>query len=46
MRRYWYVSSIKEISDEYDMSISKVKMILFRSRNELKLFLEREGIAL
>ena len=46
MRRYWYVSSIKEISDEYGISESKVKMSLLRSRNQLKAVLEKEGIAL
>ena len=34
MRRYWYLSPIKEI-----------KMSLFRSRNELKKLLEKEGIS-
>lgn len=36
MRRYWYLSPIKEIATEYGMSESKIKMSLFRSRNELK----------
>ena len=46
MRRYWYLSSIKEISADYGMSESKVKMSLFRSRHELKNLLEKEGISL
>ena len=46
MRRYWYVSSIKEIADEYGITESKVKMALLRSRNQLKTVLEKEGIAL
>lgn len=46
LRRYWYLSSIKEIARDYSFTESKVKMSLFRSRNELKLLLEREGIAL
>ena len=45
MRRYWYLSPIKEIATEYDMSESKIKMSLFRSRNELKKLLEKEGIS-
>ena len=45
MRRYWYLSPIKEIATEYDMSESKIKMSLFRSRNELKKMLEKEGIS-
>lgn len=30
MRRYWYLSPIKEIATEYGMSESKIKMSLFR----------------
>lgn len=44
MRRYWYLSPIKEIAAEYGMSESKVKMSLFRSRNELKTMFEKEGV--
>lgn len=44
MRRYWYLSPIKEIATEYGISESKVKMSLFRSRNELKKMLEKEGV--
>ena len=43
MRRYWYLSPIKEIATEYGMSESKIKMSLFRSRNELKKLLEALG---
>ena len=46
MRRYWYLSSIKEISSEYNITESKVKMSLFRTRNNLKQFLEKEGVTL
>lgn len=46
MRRYWYVSSVKEIADDYGITESKVKMSLFRSRNQLKAILEKEGIAI
>ena len=46
MRRYWYVSSIKEIADEYGLTESKVKMSLLRSRNRLKEVLEKEEIVL
>ncbi|MCH5323911.1 MAG: sigma-70 family RNA polymerase sigma factor [Eubacterium sp.] len=44
MRRYWYLSSIKEISQEYGISQSKAKMTLLRVRNDFKAFLEKEGI--
>ena len=33
MRRYWYVSSVKEIADDYGITESKVKMSLLRSRS-------------
>lgn len=46
MRRYWYSSSIKEIAEAYGMSESKVKSALFRTRNKLKLHLEKEGITI
>ncbi|MCR5648827.1 MAG: RNA polymerase sigma factor [Oscillospiraceae bacterium] len=46
MRRYWYLSSITEIATDFSVSESKVKMSLLRSRNELKLLLEKEGIEL
>jgi len=44
MRRYWYFSSIKEIALDYGMGESKVKMILLRTRNELKEYLKQEEI--
>lgn len=46
LRRYWYLSSIKEIAEEFGVSESKVKMILLRIRNKLKQALEKEGIML
>jgi RNA polymerase sigma-70 factor (ECF subfamily) len=46
MRRYWYISSVKEIANDYGITESKVKMSLLRSRNQLKAILEKEGIAL
>lgn len=46
VRRYWYMSSIQDISAEYGMSESKIISMLFRIRAKLKLHLEKEGIAL
>lgn len=46
LRRYWYLSPIKEIAQSFGMSESKVKTILMRTRNELKQLLQREGIYL
>ena len=44
MRRYWFTDSIQEIADRYNISQSKVKTQLHRTRNKLQLFLESEGI--
>ncbi len=44
MQRYWYMSSVSEIAVDFAMSEGKIKMILMRARNRLKLFLEEEGI--
>lgn len=46
LRRYWYMSPVKEIADEYGLTESKVKMTLLRTREELKAFLEKEEIYL
>lgn len=46
MRRYWYLSSVKEIAADFHISESKVKMSLSRSLNKLKTLLEKEGIIL
>lgn len=46
VRRYWYLSPVKEIAYDYSVSESKVKMSLMRTRNELKKVLEKEGISL
>jgi len=45
MRRYWYMDSIKEIAKDFGISESSVKMILSRTRNALKSFLEKEGVS-
>jgi len=46
LRRYWYMSSIKEIAKQYGFSESKVKSKLFYIRKQLKRYLEKEGIVL
>ncbi len=46
IRRYWYLSPIRDIAKEYGMSQSKVKSMLFRMRKELKTFLEKEDFLL
>lgn len=46
IRRYWYLDSIADISKRFVLSESKVKTILFRSRNQLRKHLEKEGYTL
>lgn len=46
VRRYFYMSSVKEIANEYGISESKVTVTLFRTRKKLKTALEKEGISL
>ena len=46
MRRYWYADSIEEIAQRYHLGESKVKTRLFRARNELRSFREKEGYTL
>lgn len=44
LRRYWYNASVKEIARDLGMTEAKVKTILHRTRGELRLALEKEGI--
>ena len=44
VRRYWYMSSVREIAAAFKFSESKVKMSLKRTRDRLKERLESEGI--
>ena len=44
VRRYWYADSIQQIAERFEMTESKIKSSLMRSRNKLKAFLEKEGI--
>ena len=46
IRRYWFLSSIKEISHDYGISESKVKVTLLRTRELLRDFLRKEGIVI
>ena len=42
LRRYWYLDSVSEIAKRFGMSQSKVKTTLFRVRNQLREYLEKE----
>lgn len=46
VRRYYYSDSIKQIAERFGISESKVKSSLFRIRNGLKVYLEKEGITI
>ena len=44
--RYWYFDSITSISTRYGFGKSKVKMMLLRTREKLRTYLEQEDIYL
>lgn len=44
VRKYYFFDSVKDISKRYSFSQSKVKNILYRTRNKLKSYLESEGV--
>ncbi len=45
VRRYFYADSIANISIRFGASESKVKSNLMRTRNKLRVYLEKEGVA-
>lgn len=44
IRRYWYLDAIRDIAQRYNLSESKTKSILFRTRKQLHAYLEKEGL--
>lgn len=44
LRRYWYLDTVAQIARRYGITESKVKMQLSRTREKLRLFLQKEGI--
>ena len=44
--RYWYLEPIAAIAEAQGFSQSKVKSMLFRTRNKLHSYLKKEGIDL
>ena len=46
LRRYWLTESVEEIAARFSFSKSKVKSMLFRTRNQLEKYLKKEGIDL
>lgn len=43
LKRYWYFEPVRAIANDLGMSGSKVKTILFRTREKLKAYLKKEG---
>ncbi len=46
LARYYYACSIRELSENYGMPVRRVKYLLQKTRRALRLFLEKEGVAL
>lgn len=46
VKRYWYLSPIRQIAEETGCTEGKVKMSLHRTRKQLKQYLEKEDIAI
>ena len=44
IRKYWFFDSISDIAARYSFSESKVKNMLYHSRNKLREYLKKEGI--
>ncbi len=44
MRRYWYSDPVKDIAKMADSTTNSVTVRLFRIREKLRLYLEKEGL--
>lgn len=44
IRKYWFFDSVSDIAARYSFTESKVKNMLYHSRNKLREFLKKEGI--
>lgn len=44
--RYWFAYSVKDIAQKFGISESKTKVMLMRTRNKMKEFLQKEGVDL
>lgn len=42
--RYWYVESVEDIAQRFGFSRSKVKSMLYRTREKLRRYLIKEGV--
>ena len=43
LARYWYGAAVKDVARQFGYSESKVKSMLYRTREKLRLTLEKEG---
>ncbi|MGN0403254.1 MAG: RNA polymerase sigma factor [Acetatifactor sp.] len=43
MCRYWYMDSVSDIAKQFGYSESKIKSMLYRTRNKLRAMLQKEG---
>lgn len=46
IRKYWFFESVSEIAKRYNFTESKVKNLLYHTRNKLRDYLTKEGIYL
>lgn len=46
IRKYWFFDTVSEIADRYSFSESKVKSMLYHTRNRLRDYLNKEGVYL
>ncbi len=46
LRRYWYMEPIAEIAAEFGMKESRISVMMLRTRQKLKKFLEQEGFSI
>ena len=41
--RYWYMDAVSDIAKQFAFSESKIKSMLYRTRNKLRTMIEKEG---
>ncbi len=44
VRRYWYAASLSEIASEFHMTEGSLAVLLHRTREKLRIFLQKEGV--
>ena len=46
LARYYYACSVKEIAEQYALSVRRVKYLLSKTRDQLRIALEKEGVVI